>query len=217
MLSDLLAWDPESIHSTYMNKILSFGRSCKAYFRLYKHNSPDVHLCCSDCGRTLHKHGRYFRLVTTKREMIRIPIYRWLCPDCGKTVSLLPDFLVPWARFTTWVREAAMARKRQGRSFRSIAETVTLPIIGVSPTTVKRWWKHHTVNTASAALWITGQLIASGLEQDLLRMYPSPVSATPINTDVWFQQLLCLYAPEHSRIRGYWSFLNARLPQALLL
>jgi transposase-like protein len=170
-----------------MNKILSFGRSCKAYLRLYEHKSPDVHLRCLDCDRTLHKHGRYFRSVTTKRETIRIPIYRWLCPDCRTTVSLLPDFLVPWARFTTWVREASVARKRQERSFRSIAETVTLPTIGLSTATVKRWWKQHLVRAASAALWVASQLTASGLEEDLIQMHPTPSCATPRGTAVWIQ------------------------------
>jgi transposase-like protein len=200
-----------------MNKILSFGRSCKAYLRLYEHKSPDVHLRCLDCDRTLHKHGRYFRSVTTKRETIRIPIYRWLCPDCRTTVSLLPDFLVPWARFTTWVREASVARKRQERSFRSIAETVTLPTIGLSTATVKRWWKQHLVRAASAALWVASQLTASGLEEDLIRMHPTPSCATPSGTAVWIQKLLTLYVPKYPRIRGYWSFLNARLPHDLFL
>jgi transposase-like protein len=184
---------------------------------MYEHRSPDIHLHCLDCDRTLHKHGRYVRSVTTKRETIWIPIYRWLCPDCRTTVSLLPDFLVPWARFTTWVREASVARKRQERSFRSIAETITLPSIGLSTATVKRWWKQHLVKAASAALWVAGQLTASGLEEDLIRMHPTPVSAHPGGTAVWIQKLLTLYAPEHPRIRGYWSFLNARIPQDLFL
>lgn len=84
-------------------------RFCKAYLRLYKDQGPDVKLCCKDCNRKLHKHGRYFRWVASKCEHILIPIYRWLCPNCGTTVSLFPDFLIPWARFTKWVRESACA------------------------------------------------------------------------------------------------------------
>lgn len=200
-----------------MNKILSFGRSCKAYLRLYKDQGPDVKLCCKDCNRKLHKHGRYFRWVASKSEHILIPIYRWLCPNCGTTVSLLPDFLIPWARFTTWVRESAIVRKRQGKSLRWIAETITYPRIGLSSSTVKRWWKQSLARVAATALWMSSQLVTAGCEEDLLRMYPKPIAAKTADTWDWFEQLVQRYAPRLSRLRGYWTFLNARIPRIYLL
>lgn len=74
----------------YMIKILSFGRSCKAYFRLYRSDGSHMKLCCDHCSHSLHKHGRYYRWVTTKRETFQIPIYRWLCPHCRTTVHYCP-------------------------------------------------------------------------------------------------------------------------------
>ncbi|WP_372775682.1 DUF6431 domain-containing protein [Paenibacillus sp. 79R4] len=62
----------------------------------------------------MHKHCRYWREVATKKEVARIPVYRWYCPDCKITFSLLPDFLVPWARHTTWVRESAITANTRG-------------------------------------------------------------------------------------------------------
>lgn len=195
-----------------MIKILCFGRSCKHYFRLYQDHGPSVNLCCDHCGRTLHKHGRYFRGVTSKREWLQIPIYRWYCPHCKMTVSLLPDFLVPWARFTTWTREAAIVRKRSGYSWQEIAHSIVSSFIHVSTSTVKRWWKKHLLRAQAASQWLAHRLTLSGYNGDLLRKHPHPVSASPLDTVIWLAELQKLYTSEHSRLRGYWSFLNASLP-----
>lgn len=200
-----------------MNKILPFSRSCKAYLRQYRDRGPNVALSCEDCNRKLHKHGRYYRWVTSKNEHILIPIYRWLCPHCGITVSLLPDFLVPWARFTTWIRESVMVRKQQGNSFKQIAEAVVSGHIGLSPSSVKRWWKQSLAKIIDAALWLSGQLVIAGSEEDLLRLYPQPVTAKAVHTWIWFEQLVMRYAPRRSRLRGYWAFLNTRMPRMYLL
>jgi len=168
---------------TYMYKILSFGRSCKAYLRIYKDSGPEVILHCEHCSHRLHKHGRYYRCIAGKTDDLRIPIYRWLCPKCGTTVSLLPDFLVPWARCATWIREGAIKRKRLGQSFRRIAETVISPRIGLSPRTIKRWWYRHLARAADASLWLARELVRSGCEADLLLLFPNPVSSDPAN--VW--------------------------------
>lgn len=200
-----------------MIKILLFGRSCKAYLRLYQKQGPQLTLCCENCGRKLHKHGRYYRWVASKRELILIPIYRWLCPDCGTTVSLLPDFLVPWARCTTWVREAAVMRRRKNQSFRLIASTVTSYEIGVSTDTIKRWWRRGIDRVNGASLWIAGELIRLGVDEDWLRHYPKPVNPSSIDTWHWFDQLLTHYHPRPSRLRGIWSSINARIPSTHLL
>lgn len=174
-------------------------------------------LCCENCNRKLHKHGRYFRWVTSKSEHIHIPIYRWLCPSCGTTISLLPDFLIPWARFTTWVRESVIVRKRQGKSLGWIAGAVVSTRIGLSPSTVKRWWKQQTAKVAATSLWIASQLVKAGCEEDLLRMHPKPVAVEPADTWIWFGQLVQRYAPRLSHLRGYWTFLNAKIPREYLL
>lgn len=174
-------------------------------------------LCCEGCSRPLHKHGSYVRWVTSKCVRMQIPIYRWLCPNCRITYSLLPDFLVPWARFTTFVREAAIVRKRQGRSFRRIAESITSPALGLSRCTIKRWWKRHLKHIAATSLWMARQLVAAGCDADLLAKHPKQIEATPFETVHWLEQLQKLYAPDSLRLRGYWSFFNARLPRELLL
>lgn len=203
--------------TSYMTKILHFGRSCKAYLRMYENRSPDVKMCCEDCGRSLHKHGRYNRSVTTKREIIQIPIYRQYCPDCGKTITLLPDFLVPWARFVTWVREAAMNRRQMGFTCRQTINSTSAVALRYSRRTLGRWWKRYVLQAISAALWVAGQLAASGSDEDLLRMYPAKIAPTPAYTLSWLDKLLIIYSPVRSWRRGYWSMLNTRLPASARL
>ena len=135
-----------------MFKIFYFGRSCKAYLRKYENRSPDTKIYCEDCGGLMHKHGRYIRSVVTKDEIVQIPIFRQYCPACGKTISLLPDFLIPWARFATWVREAAMTRRQIGFTWRQTAESTTAPAVRYSLRTLKRWWKRYLLRAASTAL-----------------------------------------------------------------
>ncbi len=200
-----------------MYKLLHFGRSCKAYLRLYGERAPEIKLCCEKCGRSFHKHGRYYRSFTTKCSFHQIPIYRLYCPECKDTVSLLPDFLVPWARVATWVREAAMTRKLLGFSFKQVRNTTTTPAVRYSRSTLRRWWKRHLRTASSVALWIAGQLISTGIHEDLLRTYPSHVVARPVDTLRWLQQLLPLYTPSHPWRQGYWAWLNSRLPGPNLL
>jgi hypothetical protein len=197
-----------------MTKILHFGRSCKAYLRLYTNRSPDIHLNCEDCGCRLHKHGRYYRSVTTKLEMLSIPIYRQYCPMCGITVSLLPDFLVPWARCTTWIREAAMLRRQKGFTWREVQTSTASPAVRSCRRTLKRWQKRYEQRASSAAMRIAEQWTRSGYDGDLLSMYAEKINPGPADTLDWLQKLLRIYCPVKSWRRGYWAFLNAQLPVA---
>ncbi|WP_373865259.1 DUF6431 domain-containing protein [Paenibacillus koleovorans] len=179
---------------------------------MYGERAPEIKLCCETCGHSLHKHGRYYRSVTTKYRLEQIPIYRLYCPDCGKTTSLLPDFLVPWARFATWVREAAITRKLRGFSYRQVRTTTTVPAVRYSHSTIKRWWRRHLQTASSVSLWIAEQLISSGFDGDLLQTYPSRVAAKPVDTLIWLQQLVALYTPAPLWRQGVGSWLNPQLP-----
>jgi hypothetical protein len=160
----------------------------------------------------MHKHGRYYRSITTKQEVMTIPIYRWLCPLCRTTISLLPDFLIPWARFTTYIREAAVARKLRGQAYGRIAQSITSVQVRVSRCTVKRWWKQHLGKAAERSLWLAGQLVSSGYAQDLFEHYPHPVSANPVETATWLQTLLSLFTRKPASVRGMWSFFHSKIP-----
>lgn len=120
--------------------ILPLGRTVKAYLRLYGEKCPALSIGCRDCGGAMHKHGRYWRTAVTSRKVYRVPIYRWRCPGCGRTVSVLPDFLVPYAQFVSLVREGVMRRRLRGLALAGIANrTYGGAVSGLSVRTVARW------------------------------------------------------------------------------
>lgn len=63
---------------------------------------PDVE-CCPNCRakNRLLRHGFYERNAVEMDVVYRIPICRLRCPDCGKTISLFPIFLLPYFQHTT--------------------------------------------------------------------------------------------------------------------
>ena len=80
---------------------------------------PDIDLCpnCKAKHR-LQRHGFYERNAVEKDNVYRIPICRLKCSSCGKTVSLLPDFLIPFYQYTLSVvmkrlKERLVEKKRQ--------------------------------------------------------------------------------------------------------
>lgn len=206
------------------NRILPFGKTLKSYLKEHGEKRPNVSLCCPDKSckkRTLYKHGRYFRSVTTKYQCILIPIYRWYCPNCGKTVSLFPNFLIPWARVVTTSREAAFNRRKKGISFEKISQSIVCPSIGgISATTIKRWWNRYLAQIGLTSIWVAGRLIHFGEVGDLLRLHSKGVNPTPQDSLEWFYFLLQRYAyyfQFNPSLMGYLSFLNTHLPAELRL
>lgn len=66
-----------------------------------KNDFPDIDRCpiCRAKNR-LQRHGFYERNALEEEAGYRIPICRLRCPDCGKTVSILPTFLLPYFQHT---------------------------------------------------------------------------------------------------------------------
>jgi len=89
----------------------------------------------------MRRHGRFWRWVFTARQKAHIPIYRWFCPSCRKTCSVLPDFLRPYARFITLVREAVVrGRLRRGLPWSTLAQRLSSPAVSwLSEKTLRRW------------------------------------------------------------------------------
>ena len=53
---------------------------------------------CLQCGgcRKLHRHGTFSRLVgTAAKEAREVKIQRYLCPECGRTWSVIPQDMFP--------------------------------------------------------------------------------------------------------------------------
>lgn len=73
-----------------------------SYATLGKANEMPCLDCCPICRakNRLLRHGFYERNAIEEGESYRIPICRLRCPDCGKTVSILPTFLLPYFQHT---------------------------------------------------------------------------------------------------------------------
>jgi hypothetical protein len=129
---------------------------------------------------------------------------------------VLPDFLVPGGHFVTQVREAAIRRKKRGESVTRVAKGVASATVGgVSPDTIKRWWRRHLEKANEVTQWIAGELIRAGVKEDLLRSNFKGVNLTALDTASWLDVLLKrFFNRQHARppLQGYFCALNVRLP-----
>lgn len=57
---------------------------------------------CKNCGYEgrLHRHGSYTRNVITFFQVFIINVQRFKCPNCKKTCSMLPSFLIPYFQYS---------------------------------------------------------------------------------------------------------------------
>jgi len=154
--------------------ILPLGRTVKAYLRLYRDTGPALSIGCRNCeGATLHKHGRYWRTAVTSRKVYRIPIYRWKCPGCGATVSVLPDFLAPYAQFVSLVREGAVRRRLGGLTVKEIAiRACSAPAGGLSLRSVYRWLAKARLKATDWTTVLSDRLLRMQPGADLFRLSP---------------------------------------------
>lgn len=85
-----------------MQIVTQFSMSSKQYileFENLQHNRPAK---CPNCGvpNSLHTHGYYWRNVVSDKYEERIPIARFYCKVCSLTVSLLPNFVLPYFQYS---------------------------------------------------------------------------------------------------------------------
>jgi hypothetical protein len=73
-------------------------------------------------------HGFYYRTLVDKDFDDSIPIRRYLCRDCRRTVSLLPDFALPYLRHSTVILGLFLvSRLLAGRSLAEAAHAAFQP------------------------------------------------------------------------------------------
>lgn len=80
----------------------NFQLTLVQYFERGRANDFPQPDCCPICGAVnrMQRHGFYERNALQMEEVYRIPICRLQCPDCRKTISILPDFLIPYFQHT---------------------------------------------------------------------------------------------------------------------
>jgi Domain of unknown function (DUF6431) len=158
----------------------------------------------------MHKHGRFFRSVSSKRITVQIPIYRWYCLDCKITTSVFPDFLVPYARHVTRIREVVIRRKLNDWTWNRIMTGVFESGTRISLRTMKRWWHVFLGKSSSVSLQLAEWITHRGDSSDLLRLFPNRLDARKQDTAKWLFVLFERWFGVSQFLRGYWSVWNLK-------
>lgn len=94
-----------------MQIIVNFQQSIEEYLELGENNFFPEFFSCPMCKsqKKLEKHGFYSRNVVLLKDFYKIFILRYYCPCCGKTVSLLPSFLLPYFQYPLFILQELKA------------------------------------------------------------------------------------------------------------
>lgn len=124
-----------------MQQIIANIFTLVEYFELLKQNRsfirPD---CCPICQAShVHFHGYYLRKPdrgsNSDDNQNPVKIYRFYCPACKCTCSVLPECIAP-ARWYMWqIQQIVILACLAGKSLRAMARE-NMP----SRHTIKRWW-----------------------------------------------------------------------------
>ena len=85
---------------------------------------------CPQCAarQPLTAHGFYIRTVTDVEFDGSIPVRRYLCHGCKRTVSMLPEFALPYLRFSILVISLFLVtRLLNGSTLRAAAQAAAQP------------------------------------------------------------------------------------------
>lgn len=198
-----------------MSIVLPLAHSVQGYLRRYGQVGPNLPLRCGHCHtQPLHRHGCYWRAVVCRWRIYRIPIYRWKCPNCRRTVSVLPDFLKPYARFLSFLREKAIWRRMAGWQWERIAQAVSSPAVSVvSVRTLLRWFKRAIAWAAGRGAEPLGHLVKVAPSLDIGGLKPADVTPVALlkfirQTGHTLQQYVGRFEQSHW---GLYAFLNSLL------
>ncbi|KAA5604027.1 transposase, partial [Pseudomonas aeruginosa] len=74
----------------------------QTYAQRGKQNDFPLLKRCPHCQakRPRYRHGYYERNAVTSHQSYRIWIARYRCPECRRTVAVLPSFLLPYFQYT---------------------------------------------------------------------------------------------------------------------
>jgi hypothetical protein len=105
--------------------VIETSLTVQSYLELFANGCPDNlrPVECPFCKalQKLHRHGHYKRMVFTLEEAYSIPIFRFKCPICGKTTSLLPPFIGEKEQTAWEVQEEVVRQQIKGQSLTQVA------------------------------------------------------------------------------------------------
>ena len=132
-------WGVDQTKTMIIVKYLS--RTIKGYKELFHNVPPKMDDFSPCCQAKLYHHGHYKRTVVTKKDVDELKIYRFLCSECDKTFSLLPDFLSPYQVFYSGIQEGVFYRRLIIKKSSAVVHRglVSEETGGISERTLKRW------------------------------------------------------------------------------
>jgi len=94
--------------------------------------------CVRDPSHKPHKHTGWSRFSLTPDHVTQklIRLFRWFCPECKESISIWPEFILPYQPELVETHEQAVVEHLNGTSI-----TDTADVIGYNPRTVSRWIK----------------------------------------------------------------------------
>jgi transposase-like protein len=137
--------------------IAHLGSTVKEYIETSRQKLAKLEIYCPDHIEILMKpHGQYERGIRGKD--VKIQIQRLICPKCGKTVAVLPDFLRPYKQYDANEIESVLLEYDAKTPIYDI-ET------NASVYTVRRWIKTVRPEAESKVAQLTAMAIEAGSQQ----------------------------------------------------
>jgi hypothetical protein len=136
--------------------------------------------CCVYCHtkRIPHRHGQFKRWLNTLTERILLPVFRFLCPDCKRTMSVLPLFAEPYHQDAVEVKEEVITSAETGESTPALAaRSIRFAGGPYSEKTIRRWlctWRQRFIRHQDR-LWAL--FLQAGLDEELPRERTSDILA----------------------------------------
>jgi hypothetical protein len=110
---------------------------------------------CAACGSqgNLIGHGYYPRKPKDGQGAERIWIRRWKCKVCGRTMSVLPDFLLSYRHYVVRVIEAVLEERHEEKLSWAEVKEKNSPMGLPALRTMRRWCKAF---GGEASRWLGG-------------------------------------------------------------
>jgi transposase-like protein len=108
-----------------MSILADYGCNEQTYIDQEKHKDSACPDGCPGCGGDgcLIGHGYYLRKAKGEQQAYFIWIKRWLCKICHRTLSVIPNFLLPFRHYLVRVVQAVVvAFFESGQSWPRVSE-----------------------------------------------------------------------------------------------
>lgn len=146
-----------------------------------KHDLNRYKLKCSHCGMNhLWNHGFYYRKTDrhggNKKSCNPVPIPRFICKYCKKTISVLPECISPRRWYMWSIQQAVMLKIILGTRIRAISKKLL-----VSRSTCRRWYKRFKSQYLHHSSILRNHYPKLGLHEDFNKFWAACLKAIPLS------------------------------------